>query len=271
VQGRDWYLRLVKALFGGSPDAGVVILAATAAVGVGALAWKRYGLAALALVAAVGGLATAWTFGGIAASQVEVVTYADVVLWPIGMAIDATLVWGVVELARPLVSSAAARRRADRRVDPIERRRLSEGLRSGVATVVLVPLLGWAIASLVPATSSNLAVIGGWRVARAIGPISATIEHTRPNRPVLVEPSVQLLPNGLPTWALTEGLAYQLKVVGIDARLLPPMQPQLGTDAASTPHEITYLIEPLPHGRWKAVRAPRPRPVNVLSAVVANP
>jgi hypothetical protein len=99
TSGADWYPHFRQALFGGSAVSGVLILAAAALVAGGALVAKRPGLASLASAGVVSGLAVAWTFGSIASPLATVVTYSDVALWPVGMALDASIVWGACALA----------------------------------------------------------------------------------------------------------------------------------------------------------------------------
>jgi hypothetical protein len=266
LSGIDWYQHFRQVLFGGSPLTGAVILAAAALVAGGAVLARRPGLAALASAGVVSGLAMAWTFGSIATPYATVVTYTDVALWPVGMALDACLVWAASELA-----AAGYRHLTATMVFPLRLARWNR-TRAGalLAVAVLAPLLVWSVSTLVPATSTNLAVIGGWQVARAVAPLAESIEHRRPSGPVLVEPSVQLLPNGLPTWAVTEGLAYALHVDGIDVRLMPPMQPELGPDAAPAAHEIVYLVEPRGSG-WALVRVARARPTRILGFRLPEP
>jgi hypothetical protein len=264
LSGTNWYLQFLHALFGGSPTAGVVILAAAGLVTAGAFVTRRMGLAALAGAAALSGIATAWTFGGISVHQGAIVTYTDIALWPVGMALDAAFLWGAFELV-----AAGVRHLHPRRHALAQPAHVAAALVGAVAT--FAPLLVWAITSLAPATSSDLAVIGGWRVARAVVPLAQAIEHQHPDEPVLVEPSVHLFPTGLPTWALTEGLAYELKISGIDARLMQPMQPQLGGDAASSSPEITYLVEPIPGGGWRVVRVAKPQPTSLIGVVLSRP
>ncbi|MGA2210520.1 MAG: hypothetical protein ABSH30_12870, partial [Acidimicrobiales bacterium] len=232
ISGADWYQHFRQALVAG-----------------GAVAARRPGLAALASAGVVSGLAMAWTFGSIANPFATVVTYTDVALWPVGMALDACLLWAAWELAAAGYRYLTATTALPLRLAGWDRTQAGALL----AAAVLTPLLVWSVTTLVPAASTNLAVIGGWQVARAVTPLAEAIEKSRPSEPVLVEPSVQLLPSGLPTWALTEGLAYELHVAGIDVRLMPPMQPELGPDAAPAAHQIVYLVEPRGSG-WTLVR-----------------
>ena len=99
ISGANWYLHFRQALFGGSAVSGVLILAAAALVAGGALVAKRPRLAALASASVVSGLAMAWTFGSIVSPLATVVTYTDVALWPVGMALDACIVWGACAVA----------------------------------------------------------------------------------------------------------------------------------------------------------------------------
>jgi hypothetical protein len=268
TSGANWYAEFRHALFGGSAATGAALLAATALVAGIAFVARRPGLAALATVAVVSGLAVSWTFGSIAEPFESVITYTDVALWPVGMALDASIVWGAFAVAAAGVRHLPAAYRLPS-WQVVRHRTAAAKAAAGViaAVVVFAPLLVWSVTTLVPITSTDVAVIGGWDVARAVAPLARSLDVSHPNEPVLVEPSVPLLPSGLPTWAVTEGLAYELKVEGIDVRLMPPMQPELGPDAAPAQHEITYLVEPRPSG-WVLVRVAKPRPTRILDFVM---
>ncbi|MGO9196724.1 MAG: hypothetical protein ACLQK4_06320 [Acidimicrobiales bacterium] len=255
------YERFMSALFAGSTASGVVLLAVAFAIGAVALATRRSGLAGLAFVAAVSGAGLAWTIGAVAASQSAILTYADVALWPVGMALDLTIAWGVVELGRALARTW--RREPSGEGHPIG---LLPLLSVGAALVGLLAAGAWSLTSLVPELPHSDAVIGGWEVARAVGPIAAVIEHRQSHRhgPVIVEPSVHLLPSGLPTWALAEGVAYELKISGVDARLLVPMAPELGADAAAPRHATVYVVRPVRRGHWEVHTIAHPRPMVVF-------
>lgn len=263
LTGDDWYLHFLHDLFGGSVAGGIALLVACAVVSVAAAAWHRVGLAALAGVAAASGLVLAATFGAIKSPFVSITTYTDVALWPVGMLVDATLVWAAAELA-----AAGARRLRPRLALDRARATVTAAVASAV---VLVPLCTWSVAAVAPATATSGGVIGGWTVAHAVGPLASTLERERPAGAVLVEPAVQLLPNGLSTWALTEALAYRLHADGYDARLPAPMQPEVGPDAAPVGGERVYLVQPDGPGRWRLVAVARARPVHVLSAVGVRP
>ncbi len=277
--------RFMSALLIGSSATGLILIIVSFAIGVATLATRRTGLGGLACIAAVSGLALAWTMGSIATSQSAILTYGDVALWPVGMVLDASIVWAAAELCRGLATMVAGRRvneslsggeatsqgpaHADGSGRSSWRRRPAPlWLGAGVVAVGGLAAAGvWSVTSLVPDLPHTDAIIGGWEVARAVGPISATIERFGARGPVVVEPADHLLPNGLPTWALTEAVGYELKISGFDARLLPPMGPQLGSDATPPNRAAVYELIDLGHGRWKVRQIAHTYPMTILAWV----
>jgi hypothetical protein len=248
--------RFMSALLIGSSATGLVLIIVSLVIGVVALLTRRTGLGGLACIASISGLALAWTMGSIATSQTAILTYGDVALWPVGMVLDAAIVWGIVELCRGLAKA--------RSTDGVAR--VARG--AGVMAVAGLAAAGaWSVTSLVPDLPHSDAIIGGWEVARAVGPIATTIERSGAHGPLVVEPADHLLPNGLPTWALTEAVGYELKVSGVDARVLPPMGPHLGSDASPPSRATVYELIDLGHGRWKVREVARTFPMSILAWV----
>ncbi|MHB8457264.1 MAG: hypothetical protein ACYDBS_06190 [Acidimicrobiales bacterium] len=240
--------RFLSELMLGRTGAGVVVISAAGAIGIVALATRRSGLGALGLIAAASAVCLAWTIGAISVSQMAVLTYVDGALWPLGLALDAAIGWGTVELA---MSALRARRRR-----AAHGKARFAGLSPTVPALCMLSGLiaagTWSITSLVPATSRSNAVIGGWAVVRAVAPLSGEIERQATRGPAILEPSVHLLPDGLDTWALTEGVAYQLKVSGMSISVLGPTGTQLGSDATAPRRAQVFLIGPSGRGGWQA-------------------
>jgi hypothetical protein len=255
-------LRFFGAVLDGSSTLGIALAVAVGVVGLLALVTRRTTLAATALVTLASSLGLAWTLGAVAQRQTAVLTYTDVALWPVGMAIDLVLVWGAIEVIRAFVFSAADwQSRGVGRTDQLRPAVALLGIAGLAAGVV------WGVTSLVASTPHSDAVIGGWGVSRAVDPVSATIRRqVRHGERFVVEPSVALFANGLPTWALVEGVLYQLHSGGYRASILPPMAPELGGDAAApTRPQAVFEIVPTAPGRWRVVRVRHVKPMEMLA------
>lgn len=286
--GRD--VRFFAAVFDGSSAVGVTIVIVVAAAGAVALALGRQGFGATALVSAGAAAGLAWTLGAVATAQTAVLTYVDVALWPVGIALDVSLVWGVVELARAVLPAPPARRPASAddtpsiapatrpthlRPDPDDgddsranRRRLVLVL----ASLGVVGTVVWSSLTMIPAASKSNAVIGGWLVSRAVGPVAGAIAREAPHDvPFVVEPSVHLFPSGLPSWSLAEAVAYRLKTMGFDVRLLPPTALELGGDATAPRGAAAFEIVPGAKGHWSVRRLRRAVPTTILAFVLPTP
>lgn len=282
IHGSGWYPRFLEALFTGSPAAGLAVAVAAFALGLAAYLLGHRGAGATGILAALSAGALVWTFSGIASSQAAILTYTDVVLWPVGMALDAGIVACAVVLAAEAARRVAATGRRARAV-PRWRGRVATSAVAwgsvawGAVPLALAPLLAWSLGTALPATSTGDAVIGGWAAARATGPLAARILQETPasrcaggGRGLVVEPGVGLFPNGLDTWSLVEAIAYQLKADGCgQARLLPPMAPELGPDAGGSLRSPAWLIVPVAaHGsgaeRWRAVFVRHARPFTLF-------
>lgn len=255
LSGHSWYAHFVAAILTGSAPAGVLVVLAVAGVAIWATVRGWRGLAAVASVAALSALGLAWTIGGIAVDQKTIITYADVALWPVGMMLDATVVACVLTaLTRLARGSVATIGWESLKTRPV----------ALAGTLPLALLLAWSLWSSVPLTSNAGAIIGGWSVAKATGPLAEQVERTHPSGVVVVEPSVPLLPSGLMTWSLVEAVAYQLKLDGARSAMLAPMAPEFGSDASPAREASAYLIAPVAGHRWQLRRVLHTRRLSIL-------
>ncbi|MHB1987762.1 MAG: hypothetical protein ACYCSF_07240 [Acidimicrobiales bacterium] len=265
THGPLWYHHFLAAVLTGSALAGLVVIGLAVVIGTIALLDGRQGLAATAFVAV--GLATglAWTIGKIAVGQVAVITYVAVALWPAGMVLDSVLVAGLVIGIAAVCSALGARPHLGTSAGDPSRQTAAM---TAAMTLCLAGLLAWSLTDAVPAASKPAAIIGGWASARATGPLAASIKARHPGGPVIVEPTVPLLPDGLATWSLVEAVAYQLKLDGLEARLLTPMAAEFGPDARAprrpTHGEAVFFISPTSPGRWRLDRGRLPVPISIL-------
>ncbi len=250
VSGAGWYEHFLHALFTGSPAAGLAVVLASLAVGLGALFTGRAGLGGLGICSAAAALLLAWTTGSIAVSQMGVLTYLDAAYWPVGMMLDATLLAGA---GTAVVAYLRSRQGTRAHI------RAHQALALG-----LVPLVAWSLSVDLPMTASSAAVIGGWRAARATGGLASAIERRPAPHGVLVEPGVGLLPGGLDTWALVEAVAFRLEADGHEAALPRPMAPEFGPDATAPARAGVVLVDPAGRHGWRLAWVARPRRVTLF-------
>jgi hypothetical protein len=236
-------------LYRQSPAYGAVALALCVLIACAAGFSRRRGLMIVAAITAVTGLTAAWTLASVPESQsLYRFYYLYFVLWPTGMAMMATYVWGVTAVVAAGWQAARARWHAKR---DDHRRPITAVV--GALAAALLAAAGTGLAFLeVPLASSPL-FLQGWvpvHIAAAALPQAMTVLDThdprgRTERPFTVVTGLDL---GLQT-GLEDALAYLLAVRGYSARVTGAAEVPLGSHLQGAPGDPQLVFSQRLRGR----------------------